>query len=328
MVGIHVTRFQTDHAIVQISSPHVLRVSLPPSRTSRLTIGIISQRTILFHGLHLVSRILTHCTTLSTPSRQIVALVRKSGNNLRSPSTAQILQSQTRRTAKGNDVTDDNGSHRGPPDSDHGSKLSSQIGILPQSVLHAMSQVQRSLSPGTRRRIIGRFHDSQSHAATTVQFLLLLIVIPLLARRFAGAFLIKPIISRFHRNHRTGIFLGVRVRRRTLRRLRQFRRQLQFRILVNGTPPLSRLGVRHRIQRGTARVRRSCHRHDTSTVGGVFTSVITTKSFTLLLVAHGRSITGLGSFVSRVICNLDSDTGTFVVVLFASIFIKFRSPRN
>lgn len=75
----------------------------------------------------------------------------------------------------------------------------SKSGVLPRSILKTGQRINRELKPNTEAEVLSEFRVSRYRTKKLLQFLTLLIIVPLLTQQVSKNFVFSPMINHFHK---------------------------------------------------------------------------------------------------------------------------------
>ena len=70
------------------------------------------------------------------------------------------------------------------------------MGVLPRSIFNTINRLQVKLDPNAEQDMVKKFRKSQQITITSVRFILLMIIVPILTHQIAKAFIVGPLIDK------------------------------------------------------------------------------------------------------------------------------------
>lgn len=202
------------------------------------------------------------------------------------------------------------------------------IGVLPSSIGRAINRITTDFSPQAEADFVRNYRISQNRTRTSIKFLILLIVIPLLTQKFSKEFLVSPIVERVKTAQVTPIFLNSEMEEEAFKELKAFEEQLKFKNLLHKTPTLSPEVIEETIKQKAIKIAEEFRGKSKEAISNVFADLISLVAFALVIVSSKREIAVLKSFIDELIFGLSDSAKAFLIILFTDIFVGFHSPHG
>ncbi len=207
-------------------------------------------------------------------------------------------------------------------------------GILPRSIFKTINRLQVELvDPNAEKEVVQNFRKSQRRTITSVRFLLLLIIVPILIHQLSKPLIVGPILDRFKSSsEEIALFLNSEMEEEALSELQKFEQRIRFENLIKNTALLPAEQMEKEMEE---RVKEKAHDiaeeyRETSgeAIKNVFADILAVSAFAWLLVVSKREIAMLKEFVDNVVYGLSDSAKAFIIILFSDIFVGFHSPHG
>ncbi|MBD2490662.1 proton extrusion protein PcxA [Aulosira sp. FACHB-615] len=202
------------------------------------------------------------------------------------------------------------------------------IGFLPSSIGRTINRLTTDFSPNAEADFIRNYHISQNRTRTSVRFLLLLIVIPLLTQRFSKEFLVSPIVERVRSQQLTAIFINSEMEEEAFKELKTFEEQLKFQTLLKKAPILSPEEIESSVKEKAIEIAQEFRQKSKEAISNVFADLISLVAFAIVVANGKKEIAAIKSFIDDLIFGLSDSAKAFVIILFTDVFVGFHSPHG
>ncbi|MBU7586888.1 MAG: proton extrusion protein PcxA [Nostoc sp. TH1S01] len=202
------------------------------------------------------------------------------------------------------------------------------IGFLPSSIGRTINRITTDFSPNAEADFIRNYHISQNRTRTSIRFLLLLIVIPLLTQQVSKEFLVSPIVERFRSQQLTSIFINSEMEEEAFQELKTFEEQLKFQTLLKKAPSLSPEEIEANVKEKAIEIAHEFRLKSKEAISNVFADLISLVAFALVVANGKREIAAIKSFIDELIFGLSDSAKAFLIILFTDIFVGFHSPHG
>ena len=116
------------------------------------------------------------------------------------------------------------------------SSSSKRPGFIPRSILKTLGKLQQAFDPSAESKLIEEFRASQYRTVTSIRYLLILIIVPLLVNHLSKTFLINPLVEKLWIPENLGSFLNFSQEERALAELKKFEQKIKFESLRSQAP--------------------------------------------------------------------------------------------
>ncbi|MDJ0618661.1 MAG: proton extrusion protein PcxA [Calothrix sp. MO_192.B10] len=207
-------------------------------------------------------------------------------------------------------------------------------GVLPRSIFNTINRLQVELDPNAEQDVVKKFRKSQQRTIVSVRFILLLIVVPILTHQISKAFVVGPVVDKFHLLERlhnpeeVAFFLNYEMEEEALKELHKFEEKIRFENLINETNPLSKKQIEIKVKEEAQHIAKRYKKISDNAIKNVFADMLSVFAFVWLLVISKRDIAVLKEFLDNIIYGLSDSAKAFIIILFTDIFVGFHSPHG
>ncbi|BAY19443.1 CemA family protein [Anabaenopsis circularis NIES-21] len=202
------------------------------------------------------------------------------------------------------------------------------IGFLPSSIGRTINRITTDFSPQAEADFIRNYHISQNRTRTSIRFLILLIIIPLLTRQLSKEFFVSPIVERVRSQQITPIFINSEMEEEAFKELKIFEEKLKFQTLLKKAPILSSEEIERNIKEKAIEIAQEFRWKSKDAISNIFADLISLVAFALVVVNGKKEIAAIKSFIDEIIFGLSDSAKAFVIILFTDIFVGFHSPHG
>ncbi|MCC5638315.1 proton extrusion protein PcxA [Nostoc sp. CHAB 5844] len=202
------------------------------------------------------------------------------------------------------------------------------VGFLPSSIGRTINRITTDFSPQAEADFIRNYHISQNRTRTSIRFLILLIVIPLLTQKISKEFFVSPIVQRVRSEQVTPVFLNSEMEEEAFKELKTFEEQLKFQTLLKKAPTLSPEEIEANIKEKALEIAKEFRWKSKEAISNVFADLISLVAFALVIANSKREIVAIKSFIDELIFGLSDSAKAFLIILFTDIFVGFHSPHG
>jgi len=200
--------------------------------------------------------------------------------------------------------------------------------VLPRSIWSTINRLQVELNPNSEKEVINSFRQSRKITSTSVRFILILIIVPLLTHQISKAFIVSPLLERFRNPETTEIFINDEMREEALAELQLFAEEIKFNAMITNSPQLSSEKVVEKMKEKAEELAEEFRHESSSAIKNVFADIFSVGSFILILSFSKSSISALKTFLDNLVYGLSDSAKAFVIILFTDMFVGFHSPHG
>jgi hypothetical protein len=206
--------------------------------------------------------------------------------------------------------------------------LTDKTGVLPRSIGRTFKKIKTDLNPNSESEMIQNFRKSQKKTKTSISFLVVLILVPLLTQHVSKIFIFYPLVNQYLGNETGQIFINYDMKEEAFHELQAFEEELKFTNLLGETPKLSVEEIESLVKEKAGEIAEDFRGKSRSAVSNIFADILATFSFGLILVTNRKKIAVLKSFLDEIVYGLSDSAKAFVIILFTDIFVGFHSPHG
>ncbi len=203
-------------------------------------------------------------------------------------------------------------------------------GILPRSIFNTINRLQVELvDPNAEKEVVQNFRKSQRRTITSVRFILLLIIVPVIIHYLSKPVIVGPILERFKSSsEEVALFLNSEMEEEALEELQKFEQRIRFENLIKNNDSLSAEKVEERLQEKAHDIAEEYRETSGEAIKNVFADIFAVAAFAWLLVVSKREIAMLKEFVDNIVYGLSDSAKAFIIILCTDIFVGFHSPHG
>ncbi|NJO41012.1 MAG: proton extrusion protein PcxA [Cyanobacteria bacterium CRU_2_1] len=201
-------------------------------------------------------------------------------------------------------------------------------GVLPRSIKRTINKIKEDLDPQSEEEVVRRFRQSRAKTLIAIQFLLVLMIVPLMTQQLSKHFIVAPIVDRVRNEETTQIFLNSEMKEEAIKELQSFEEGLKFEALIDAVPSLSEEEQEALIKHKAIELSEESREKSKNAVSNVFADLIALGAFVLILLMSRKQIIILKSFMDTLVYGLSDAAKAFILILITDIFVGFHSPHG
>ncbi|WP_017304377.1 proton extrusion protein PcxA [Spirulina subsalsa] len=209
---------------------------------------------------------------------------------------------------------------------------SDKRGAVPRSILNTFSRIKREIDPNTSEsedEVVSKFRKARNRTASSIKFILLLIIIPLLTHQLSKNFIVKPIIQQQFFSHQQDIvFLNQDQQEEAFMELERFQRSLEFSRMIGVIPDISEEQIGEQVTQKAQELAEEFRERGADSVSNVFADLCSVGAFTWILLINQGEVANLKAFIDELIYGLSDSAKAFLIILFTDMFVGFHSPHG
>lgn len=206
--------------------------------------------------------------------------------------------------------------------------LSDKTGALPRSIGRTFERIQQNFDPKAEEQILQSFRNYRKKTLSSVQFILLLIIVPILTQQVSKNLLFGPIVDQIRNQEKTAIFLYVDFDEEAFRELQIFEEQLKFKSLTGLDPELSKEEREEQLKHKASEIAKEYREQSADAIKNVFADIMALIAFCLTLVIGKQQLQIIKDFTNEVAYSLSDSAKAFMIILFTDMFVGFHSPHG
>lgn len=203
---------------------------------------------------------------------------------------------------------------------------SGKTSFIPRSIFRTLGKVKQALDPYAESKFLEDFRASRHRTATSIRYLIILLIAPLLVNQMSKTFVITPIVYRSWEQKQIKGFLNSSQEERALTELKKFEQAIHFEVLPSKTSDISPKILEKRIKEKANAIYKKYKVESIDAVANVFADLLSIATFFILIITNKEQITVLKSFSDELIYSLSDSAKAFFIILFTDMFVGFHSP--
>ncbi|NET26494.1 proton extrusion protein PcxA [Okeania sp. SIO1I7] len=223
-----------------------------------------------------------------------------------------------------------------------------ETSFLPRSLLSTFKRIKKELDPEAEEDVIKKFRKSKVKTITSVRFILLLILVPLLIHQLSKITFVGYLVDRFLpvSSQQEEIFINRDLEEEALMELRKYEEELHFQIYLGQAPELfpelyeagteiSEIPklereelIEHKVEEKAQEIASEYKNRSNNAVKNIFCDLISLITFVGIISTNRRDVEILKSFMDDVIYGLSDSAKAFILILLTDMFVGFHSPHG
>jgi CemA family len=200
--------------------------------------------------------------------------------------------------------------------------------IIDISLINTFRRIQQDLNPNADVQVLENYRFNQGKTRTSLRFILMLILVPLLVQYISKIIIVGPTIDAYRSYHHSDVFLNVNLEQEALEEMEMFEKNIKFKHMVGLTPKLTAEEMEEKIKAKAEQIKVNYYRQSADAVKNWFADIISIVTFTWLITNSQRQIQILKSFLSDLIAGLSDTAKAFIIILLTDTFVGFHSPHG
>lgn len=223
-----------------------------------------------------------------------------------------------------------------------------EMSFLPRSLLNTLKRIKKELDPEAEAEVIKKFRKSKVKTITSIRFVLLLILVPLLMHQLSKITVVGYLVDNFVRPPQQiqEIFINGDMEEEAFMELHQYEEELHFKMYLGMTselfPELSKAGkevaeisesdqeelIQEKVQEKAQEIALEYQVRGNNAIKNIFCDLISLMTFVLIIGSNRRDVEILKSFMDDVIYGLSDSAKAFIIILLTDMFVGFHSPHG
>jgi hypothetical protein len=221
--------------------------------------------------------------------------------------------------------------------------LSDKTGVLPRSLLKTFSRIRQEIDPESveaEEEMVKSFRKSRGRTASSVKFLLILVIVPLLVHQFAKITILntKVIDNFLIKNNQPEFFINRDLEAEALRELKLYKEKLELRQYIrfelkensaeNNTLQSNNETIEEKLKQKAQTIVEEYKKRSINAVSNVFSDMFSLLTFIIILLRSRQEISILKAFIDDLVYGLSDSAKAFLIILFTDIFVGYHSPHG
>ncbi|ASN78706.1 envelope membrane protein (chloroplast) [Porphyra umbilicalis] len=205
---------------------------------------------------------------------------------------------------------------------------SEKVGPIPRSITNTFEKFRKELDPNGESEAIEEFRLSRHQTITSVKYILLLLISPVLVNQASKFFVFGPCIDYLWNQEQPKIFINSSQEERAFAELQRFEEKIHFEVLLNPSENISYEIIEKRVQLKARELGEYYANESANAVKNLLSDILSIAVFILLMITGQRQISIVKSFLNEIIYGLSDTAKAFLIILFTDMFVGFHSPHG
>ena len=225
---------------------------------------------------------------------------------------------------------------------------SPETSFLPRSLLNTFKRIKKELDPEAEEDVIKKFRKSKVKTITSIRFVLLLILVPLLMHQLSKITFVGYLVDNLLpvSSQQEEIFINGDLEEEALMELRRYEEELHFQIYLGRAPELfpelhesgkeiSEIPksereelIEKKVEEKAQEIASEYKFRSNNAIKNIFCDLISLMTFVAIISTNQRDVEVLKSFMDDVIYGLSDSAKAFIIILLTDMFVGFHSPHG
>jgi len=201
-------------------------------------------------------------------------------------------------------------------------------GTLPRSIGRTFQKIQTELDDSSEERLMNSYRASRKKTKSAINFLLLLILIPLLSQQLSKNFVFIPLVEHYRQTHEVTLFLNPEMKEEALHELKSYQEELQMSSLLYKTPAIEAEEVEKKMAEKAEEIAQDFNHRSSEAISNIFADFVGLIAFALVIAFNRQGLAALKSLLDTVMYDLSDSAKAFIIILLTDIFVGFHSPHG
>ncbi|PMB09469.1 CemA family protein [Fischerella thermalis CCMEE 5273] len=200
------------------------------------------------------------------------------------------------------------------------------MSFIPRTILQTIRKFQQTLNPNAETKVIEEFRATRRQTISSIHFLLILILVPLLINQLSRNFVITPLVEKLWNLRESDVFLNSSQEEKALAELKRFEQNLYFEARIGKIPKLSIEAVQQKLKEKASTIAEESKIDSINAVTNIFADILTAATFIVLILTGKQQLSIIRSFAGDITYSLSDSAKAFLIILSTDIFVGFHSP--
>ena len=203
-----------------------------------------------------------------------------------------------------------------------------KTGIIPRSISRLFEKFKQELDPNAELEALEEFKVSRYQTVASVQYIIILLVTPILINQLSKNFIFNPCINYFWNQNKHSIFLNASQEERAFSELQRFEEKLHFEILIGQISNPSSSLINQKMTEKALELASEYSHESSNAIINILADFLSGTIFISFLIITKRQFSILKFFINELIYSLSDTAKAFLIILFTDIFVGFHSPHG
>ncbi len=322
---LRLAEFKASNSVVKLSNRRITEVELDDMSGETSAVNIIDKPALILRKLRFIDEVLDRYN----PKRY-------DATKPRSPVVVQATEPSPPARPSSRNPNDtaipspspENSLPRRPKPRNDNESFTDKTGVLPRSILRTVDRIRRELDPKAEGQVVETYRDSKARTFSSLRFILILVIAPLLTQQVAKNFVVGPIVDHLRSDEEAVIFLNAEMEEEAIRELSHYEERLRFEVLIGQAPPLTDAEIEDQLNEKAHEIHEEYSGRSSDSIKNIFSDVFSVLVFAFVLMNSKAEIAVLKSFIDELIYGLSDSAKAFIIILFTDTFVGFHSPHG
>ena len=198
----------------------------------------------------------------------------------------------------------------------------------PRSLLEQFGQISKELSPEYEQKVIAELRTQRRQTRTTVRWLVVLLIVPLVAYTLTKHLIFEPLLSQYSEQNTTKIELNQEIRENFLTEFGHFKESLEVRQLLDILPQLSETETVEMLKEEAADLWQDSRSKALNGLTNLLSDGVSLIVFAGLVYLNRDKLIILRQFINRAFLGLSDPAKVLLFILITDLFVGFHSAEG
>jgi CemA family len=200
--------------------------------------------------------------------------------------------------------------------------------LIDPSLIKTFRRIKRDLDPQSEVEMIQSYRLTQSKTRTSIRYVLLLILVPLLVHFCSKIIFVGPLVDLYRTAHPTDVFLNVNLESEAMEEIERFEKNLKFQRIAGIAPKMTEEQAEEKVKEKAEEVKLEFYSKSGDAVKNWFADLLSMITFSFLIINGKSQIAILKSFIDDIISGLSDTAKAFIIILVTDTFVGYHSPHG
>ena len=212
-----------------------------------------------------------------------------------------------------------------PPDP---KSRAARTSVVPRSIFRTANRLRRELNSGYEQEMVDEARDSRTRTMTSLRFLALLAILPVIAQIASKNLVFEPLVEYFRSDEPQSITLAMEFEEQALVEFNHYKEQLEFQHFLAGEVEEDNAQTEDQLRQKAVELIQKYGYRSVEGLKNVFADLFSLAVFAWLIVIGREEIEILKSFLDQIVYGLSDSAKAFIIILFTDVFVGYHSPHG
>ncbi len=203
-----------------------------------------------------------------------------------------------------------------------------KTGIIPRSISKIFERFKKELNPNSELNAIEEFKIAKYQTVTSIKYVILLLIMPMLINQISKSFIIGPLVDYFWNKNKHDIFINHSQEERAFAELERFEEKLHFDLLIGKLGEFSSTNINQTITNKALDLAIEYTIESSNAIKNIIADLFSVTAFITIILFTKRQFSILKSFINELVYGLSDTAKAFLIILFTDMFVGFHSPHG